>query len=399
MKMRAWTIVAGLLLAAAAAVAVAQTGPGTTGPVRYGLGGINPEAARAKTFPATTTAPVADFPGKKVTLKVQGAPLREAFDTLRDQSAMQFSIPGTTALEQKAVTLDSRDKPLWQTLQALLKEADPSLTLACVVRAPGARGVIRVSSHFSASGAFLVSINRVAHQVSATPGQPERYNVSTSVMSDGTLRLSGVQYESTAKKATDERGNSLVSSLTIARRFVPTDPATFSYPAIIVLEPPAAGDLPKKIAVLEGVLPALFVTTEAVEVAMGQKVEKRFGPYAATISLSPTRGGGNQAQVLLQNKADDSVTDQELADWQQQINAVVFELFDAEGKSLPLDSSGTGVNRRVLSIYANYPPQPISGPVPQPPTPTAMAAKAIVHMPTGFKAVEIPYHFEDVALP
>ena len=33
---------------------------------------------------------------------------------------------------------------------------------------------------------------------------------STSVMCDGTLRLSGVQYESTAKKATDERGDSLI---------------------------------------------------------------------------------------------------------------------------------------------------------------------------------------------
>ena len=101
------------------------------------MGGISPEAARAKPFPATATAPTGDFPGKKVSLKVQGAPLREAFDKLREQSGMQFSVPGNRPLEDKNVTLEMQDKPLWQTLQALLKAADPSPSLACVVRAPG----------------------------------------------------------------------------------------------------------------------------------------------------------------------------------------------------------------------------------------------------------------------
>ena len=58
-----------------------------------------------------------------------------------------------------------------------------------------------------------------------------------------------------------------------------------------------------------------------------------------------------------------------------------------------------GVNRRVLSMQQNYPPRPVSGPGPQPPAPTGTPARAVVHVPTGFKAVEIPYHFEDVVLP
>jgi hypothetical protein len=128
-------------------------------------------------------------------------------------------------------------------------------------------------------------------------------------------------------------------------------------------------------------------------------VEKHYGPYTATISLAKRGNTADGAQVSLKYAPDASVTDAQLADWQQQVNAVGFELLDTEGKPLPLDLSGTGLARRVISIYQSYPPQPVSGPGPQAPIPTGKPGKAVVHVPTGFKAVEIPYHFEDLQLP
>jgi hypothetical protein len=170
-----------------------------------------------------------------------------------------------------------------------------------------------------------------------------------------------------------------------------------------VLQPPEKGDLPKKIAVLEGVLPATFLTTESVEAAMGQSVEKKFGPLTATVSLGAGRSVGGRAaplaEVSVKYVVGDSVSDAVLGDLQQQIPALQMELLSKEGNPLPLEMGNWGNSRREITVRESFPPQPVSGPVPQPAVPTGSPGKVIVHMPTGFKAVEIPYRFEDVALP
>ena len=148
-----WAGIAGILTAALVHAAI-QISPATRCQLREApAGGPPAEAAPGPVIPFE------QLPFKAVTLNLRDQPLRVALQQLHDQSGLQISInprgpmPGDPG--EKHVTMEVKDKPLMETLLALLKQTELDDPITLNMGLPGS-GNYYLAGRAFAKGPFLV---------------------------------------------------------------------------------------------------------------------------------------------------------------------------------------------------------------------------------------------------
>ncbi len=371
-------------------------------------------------MPLPATAPSAEqaaFPAPKlITLTARDQPLREVLQQFQNQSGVQVNVnprgpvPGNIA--EKKITLDLRDKPIWEALLAILKEADDQPAVFFNVGTPQ-RGMYTVGGIPAINGPFMVIASRVLHDTPLQPTgvQPDRLTLELRVLVDPSLNISRLSYQSTPTRAVDDKGNNLIPpqiqpSGSYMSNF---SPSSFNVPNVnLLLQCPPADVAGRNIAVIEGELTATFSKTEEIEIAPGQKLDRRVGAVKITGEWGPTdsitlpdiaRGrpvaGNAPFTAVLRIEADDTLSPQEWGEWQSLMNSSNVRLLDGAGGQVRTmgSSSTTSGAPRARTIVARFGP-PAGGEGNPPPI-----VKAVVLVPISNRTLPIPYRFQNIPLP
>jgi hypothetical protein len=255
-----------------------------------------PPASPVDASPPPPSIPADQLKGKLISLNLRDIPIRAALQQLGDAAGMQFNLGyrdwAGNVQPDKRVSLEVHDKPLWETMLALLKQADLDVPLNMTMGVPGS-GNYTVAGRAFASGPFLVVARNITHdqpvQPGAVPGggrgpaglqSPVRLEVY--VVVDPSLRLSRLDSQVVPKRATDDKGNSLVPQMSMttggSAGYFGSQGGFTVYNAAVTLQYPALDvQAGQKITVVEGTIQASVSDTQSVEIAKGEKLEKQFG--------------------------------------------------------------------------------------------------------------------------
>lgn len=354
----------------------------------------------------------ADAPpaGLPVNVSANDVPLHNVMEQLGKQSGLRFSLDVAGMNQDNTpITLDVQNKPLWETLETIASKASGgqpyAWTLSDGAANPALTGLanqVKVGAHSCASGPFLVVARNVVHRADySLPGsETEFLEIDCQVYSDPSVRISTVKRASLAKKATDDKGNSLIRD-----HEVPAPPDTRGSPlnqsrleafaARIDLKYPSEGRL-REIASVDAAIPVDYQVPQSLEVPLDQPVEKHIDGATLSIeySLSPppngpvSRGGagGTAATLTIRATRDPAAPAQADTLFNSMTARLQASIYTTNGDVMrPNGSSISAANQNVRTWTYRY-PTALGG--------AGTAAKAVIEVPGSLKKFEIPCHFE-----
>lgn len=335
---------------------------------------------------AQATVPASEFKPKTVKIAADQMPLRSVLEKLQAQTGFQFGLRNAALLD-KPVKFDGKEMTQWEALQSALGQVDSTPTFQWTFRRVGAATGNGIGGRLSASGPFLVVLNRIGRKAGIQ--DDARVILTVQVLGDAAIfdSLSAARMESTPAVAVDEQGHSLVWTGILNNAL---KAQAIPLVSIVLQQPPATS---KKIAKVEGVIPVTVATLETFEIAPGQKKENHYGKMNITVECSAV---GPRTQAIARFIPDADMTDADLTLWKGQLETARVAILNTEGQAMLLSGKNTGSRDRDRSLTVLDTLRVARG---NAPGATGTPGKAVLVVPTSFKRTDVPYAFKDLDLP
>ncbi len=414
-----------LTLAIASSAVYAQVGP------------LSPVALPMRAAEGAT--PVTDLPVKRVTLKVDNMPLRDALAQLQQQTQLQIEVPPIAG--QKPVSADIQNKTAWEALRILLDKASPDQPIAFSVadaagslQSPQYRQYTpaQVGGPFCTSGPFLLfasQLTRAANFDQEADHASLRLNLS--IITDGSVRIGYIIMHNAPQDARDDKGNVLLPKKRLPSEEMgfSNNPFYYGVSSALCMDLPAPGQRGSKLSVA-GAIPATILVSERIEIPYGKTAERKINGITVKMSFDAkvppgapapevhfgsnnTPGGESPLHLATQLTRESTVTSRQWQEFQRVSSGFPMNIVDSSGKSWYSQGTTTAAQNsdsmwtltRFQSIL-----RPSGNPIVRllgsggTPAPRSLEqigkdVKVVVDLPTAIHQFNIPYQFENIRLP
>jgi len=346
----------------------------------------------------------------RVSLSFAKVPLAQAFMQIEKQTGIRFSVPAGRAnapsVTTVPVSLTVKDRPLWETLQALLQQVGQGPVYEWTTLAHGKS--VRSAGRICISGPFIVVASRIRETIDLHGPDPQHELIvlELQVLCDSATPMEFTAINDSLPTLSDDTGNHA------APKPPPASGPTLATSGQLQYAFSRTGEQGKKGRVLtsiDGTVSAGFVKsvqTFSVSAASDAPTDLAFRDLVLTVSTAlatsrPPNADANTRAVVL--KLPNALPDPS-GEFQRLLAGATVSLAGSDGAAwrliqnggaLPVGNGGgpsTGYTRQLL-----FSP-PASSPAAASPG-AASPGTITIKIPSEITTVDVPFHFENLPLP